>query len=112
MPATPRLRRPFLALRHRQHPPPDVIRQRQQTEADRSRLVTLSQAAALFLQSRRLAATTLAGFQWSLDRHFPDWLDRPLAEITRRDAFEKHKLLTKKHGPYGANGAHGGLAAF
>lgn len=79
--------------------------QRQQTEADRSRLVTLSQAAALFLQSRRLAATTLAGFQWSLDRHFPDWLDRPLAEITRRDAFEKHKLLTTKHGPYGANGA-------
>lgn len=35
--------------------------------------------------------------------HLGDWLDRPLREITRTEARERHELLTERSGPYAAN---------
>jgi hypothetical protein len=45
---------------------------RKEQELAVAQAFTLRQAAELYLQSRRLAATTLANFHWGLDHHFSD----------------------------------------
>ena len=39
----------------------------------------------------------------SLDLHLKDWLDAPLAAITRADAIDRHRRMSKKRGPVVAN---------
>jgi len=36
-------------------------------------------------------------------KHLSDWTARPLADISRTDARERHEILTKRSGPYVAN---------
>lgn len=37
------------------------------------------------------------------EKHFSEWMDRPLAAITRTDVRERHELLSEKSGVYLAN---------
>lgn len=49
---------------------------------------------------------TVKGYQDHMDQHFGDWLDRPLARLGRNPQLvaERHDAVTKKAGPYAANG--------
>jgi integrase len=50
---------------------------------------------------------TIAGYRDHVERLLKEWLDRPLAELAEhpRCVAQKHDDLTKRHGPYAANGA-------
>ncbi|HEY0441886.1 MAG TPA: integrase arm-type DNA-binding domain-containing protein, partial [Xanthobacteraceae bacterium] len=65
---------------------------------------------------------TIAEYEHKVVRHLSDWLERPLAEITRQDAMDKHAAITERRtvvgrpspagagraratAPYAANGA-------
>lgn len=47
---------------------------------------------------------SIADLQYRLENYLTDWLDRPLASITRTEVRERHKRIGKKNGPYMANG--------
>lgn len=47
---------------------------------------------------------SIADLQYRLENYLTDWLERPLASITRTEVRERHKRIGKKNGPYMANG--------
>ena len=50
---------------------------------------------------------TIENYRDHMERLFKDWLDNPLARLGRQPNFvvERHDKITKKNGPYIANGA-------
>lgn len=50
---------------------------------------------------------TIAGYRDHVERLLKEWLDRPLAELAEHPqrVAQKHDELTRRHGPYAANGA-------
>jgi integrase len=73
-------------------------------QAELSRSITLQQAADLYLDSSKSrAAKTIKGFKDAMRLHLRDWLNKPLAEITRQMVYDRHKRVGKKRGTYAAN---------
>jgi integrase len=80
------------------------INPNEQKRASLSRSITLQQAADLYLESPKpRAAKTIEGFKDGIRLHLKDWLNKPLAEITRKMVYDRHKRIGKKSGPYAAN---------
>ncbi len=50
------------------------------------------------------APRSIADLEYRMKNYLADWLDRPLASITRTEVRERHKRIGKKNGPYMANG--------
>jgi integrase len=56
---------------------------------------------------------TIEGYRDHVERLLKDWLDTPLAELARKPRLiaDKHDQLTRRNGPYAANGAMRSLRA-
>lgn len=50
------------------------------------------------------APRSIADLEYRLENYLADWLDRPLAGITRSEVRERHNRIGKRNGPYMANG--------
>jgi hypothetical protein len=80
-----------------------VARQRAQTAGG----MTLRQAWDLYQQALKKlnrSPATLADYQFKIDCHMSDWLDRPLVEITRDVCNRRHTKIGEQSGKYMANG--------
>jgi integrase len=76
--------------------------------------MTLRDAWKLYeghLDAKERSPTTKAGYLLLLETHCADWLDRPLAEITREAADTRHKRIGLQRGRYAANGTMRALRA-
>jgi integrase len=77
-----------------------------QKRAAQGRSITLQEAVGLYLESAKpRGARTIEGYKDSLRLHLKDWLDKPLAEISRKMVYGRHQRIGKKAGHYAANGA-------
>jgi integrase len=80
------------------------INPNKQKLAAQGRSITLQEAADLYLGGNKLRAVkTIKGFGDAMRLHMRDWLDTPLAEITRKMVRDRHQRIGKKSGPYAAN---------
>jgi integrase len=80
------------------------INPNQQKRAAQGRSITLQQATDLYLDGNKpRAAKTVKGFKDAMRLHLRDWLDTPLAEITRQMVYARHQRIGKKSGNYAAN---------
>jgi len=80
------------------------INPNQQKRAAQGRSITLQEAVDLYLGGNKpRAAKTIKGFSDSMRLHLKDWLDTPLAEITRKMVYNRHRRIGKISGPYAAN---------
>jgi hypothetical protein len=71
--------------------------------------ITLRQAWARYrvaLERKNRSEATIAGYADHVERMLKDWLDKPLKELGDNPALvsQRHDELTKKAGPYAANG--------
>lgn len=69
--------------------------------------LTLRKAMQEYVGGMRNAGRSprsIADLEYRLENYLTDWLDRPLANITRTEVRERHKRIGKKNGPYMANG--------
>ena len=71
--------------------------------------VTLGQAwerYQLAMTRKGRSNRTIASYEDHVSRLLADWCDRPVAELGARPALvaERHDLITRRHGPYIANG--------
>ena len=82
------------------------------TESEISTLADQWQEYEATLRTRERSNRTIADFVYDL-RYFRDWQHLSLEEIgaNRKGVRERHKQITKKHGPYIANRAMRGLRA-
>ncbi|RWA85909.1 integrase family protein [Mesorhizobium sp.] len=64
-----------------------------------------------YLVAKERSPRTGAGYRADLQRYCSDWLDRPMAEITRTDANARHHLIGGKHGKSAANATMRALRA-
>ena len=82
------------------------INPNEQKRAAHSRSITLREAADLYLQGNKpRAAKTIKGFRDAMRLHLKDWLATPLAEITRKMVYDRHRRIGQTSGPYAANAA-------
>ena len=89
----------------------DPVEQKRKATADN---MTLREAWALYethLAAKERSPRTGAGYWQSIQRYCSDWLDRPLFEITRTAARERHIHIGKNNGKYAANGTMRALRA-
>lgn len=56
---------------------------------------TLREVFASYQQTRDLKASTVADYRESLETSFPDWLDKPMTEITERMVQDRHAKRSK-----------------
>ena len=76
----------------------------EQKRAAQGRSITLQEAADLYLQSNKpRAVKTISGFRDAMRLHLKDWLATPLAEITRKIIYDRHRRIGNVSGPYAAN---------
>lgn len=80
------------------------INPNEQKRAAQGRSITLQEAADLYLQSNKpRAEKTIKGFRDAMRLHLKDWLATPLAEITRKMIYDRHRRIGDISGPYAAN---------
>ena len=80
------------------------INPNEQKRAAQGRSITLQDAADLYLQSNKpRAAKSIKGFRDAMRLPLKDWLAPPLAEITRKMIYDRHRRIGKISGPYAAN---------
>jgi integrase len=66
--------------------------------------VTLREVHAAYMKARKnLAASTTRDYHRLVNVYVPDWLDRPMATITKDDIEERHAAIGKRSGPAQAN---------
>ncbi|KZX81812.1 hypothetical protein A3715_18825, partial [Oleiphilus sp. HI0009] len=72
--------------------------------AEQKSKLTLREVYADYLKYRgsKLKASTIAQYENALDKHFVDWADSPMVEITRDKVSERHLQISKKS-PSAAN---------
>lgn len=73
-----------------------------------ARGVTLDEAIGYHqaaMRAKRCAGRSIATIREESERHLADWLDRPLASISRNECAQRHERITEKAGPYAANRA-------
>ena len=69
--------------------------------------LTLSKAMHDYIRGMKNAGRaprSIADLEYRLENYLADWLDRPLAGITRAEVRERHNRIGKRNGPYMANG--------
>jgi integrase len=79
-----------------------VVRKREETAGG----MTLRQAWGLYqkhLDAKDRSKVTRDGYQAKIDCHLADWLDRPLASISRQETSERHREIGET-AKYSANG--------
>jgi integrase len=80
------------------------INPNQEKQAATARSASLGSAAELYLAAAKpRSPKTISGFKDAMRLHLSDWLDKPLAEITRQMVYDRHRQIGKKSGPYAAN---------
>lgn len=80
------------------------INPNEQRRAAQGRSITLRESVDLYLGGNKSrAAKTIKGFNDAMRLHLKDWLDTPLAEITRKMVFSRHQRIGNKSGTYAAN---------
>lgn len=80
------------------------INPNEQKRAAQGHSITLQAAADLYLQSNKTRAEkTIKGFRDAMRLHLKDWLPTPLAKITRKMTYDRHRRIGKLSGPYAAN---------
>lgn len=92
----------------------DGVSPRDSEKAYRAEDMTLRKAWELYqtrLTAKKRAPRTGAGYWRNLNRYCEDWVDRPIIEITRVIAHERHRMITEAHGPYAANATMKALRA-
>ncbi len=57
------------------------------------------------MAAKDCAKSSIQSIQEELERHLGDWLDRPLAELTKNECAKRHLRLTEEAGPIAANRA-------
>lgn len=75
-------------------------------DGDRAATLTLGEAIKMHVENmRRLkrSVRSITCFETESKKFFKDWLERPLASITREDCRNRHDTLTKKHGLFSGN---------
>lgn len=71
-----------------------------------ARTVTLRRVWADYQQSRRsLKASTIKDYDRKINRCFGDWLDLPVATITKDMVEERHRAISETNGPRGSGEA-------
>ena len=68
--------------------------------------MTLAEAIEVHLRAMRAkdcAPRSMEAFVEECARHLADWLDRPLASLSRNEVAVRHEELTERCGPYLAN---------
>lgn len=78
----------------------------QQKREEAVRGVTLEQAIEWHQDAMRAddcAPRSISDVRYELERHVPDWLRRPLAEVTRNECATRHARITQRSGKYQAN---------
>jgi integrase len=79
--------------------------------------ITLRDALELFLAQPTgrgglpRSLRTLKDYRYTIERYLEDWLDRPLADITRRDVYEKHQNIAQQIGSGSKKFKNGGTCA-
>jgi integrase len=89
----------------------DPVEEKHKTTADN---MTLRQAWALYqghLAAKERSPVTRAGYWLLIQCHLSDWLDRPLVEITRQAARDRHVHIGEERGKYSANATMRALRA-
>jgi integrase len=66
---------------------------------------TLRQALEMHLASKPHSPRTVQEYRDKLRLHFGDWLDKPLAGLSRKAVKERHQQITRERGAYAANGS-------
>lgn len=72
------------------------INPNKEAQASQSQTVTLKDGLALHLKSMKAkgrSKRTTDDYEYRMTRYLPDWLDRPLASITRTEARERHHKI-------------------
>jgi integrase len=79
------------------------IEQRRQARIDAKRAevrgITLAGALKLYegtLRAKGRAARTIEDYRYLLEKYLPDWMDRPLADITRKDVRLRHESIVRE----------------
>lgn len=83
------------------------INANEQTRKATANGMTLRDAWTLYerhLDAKGRSESTRAGYLSWLNSHLKDWLDKPLAEITREAVNERHNFIGTNNGKYSANG--------
>lgn len=62
-----------------------------QARDEQARAVTLRQAFELYLKTRQLKPNTVHDYRRAMKETFEDWMDRPLAAITKDQVAQRHK---------------------
>src|SRR3546814_6425699 len=73
---------------------------------------TLAQALQLHLDGKTRSERTVADYRDTIDRYLSDWKALPIATLSRPEVRQRHRRITKAHGPYAANKAMRVLRAF
>ncbi|PSV43598.1 tyrosine-type recombinase/integrase [Photobacterium indicum] len=58
--------------------------------------VTLDKVLSDYLKARDLKPTTSKGYESKVKRNLPEWLDRPLADLTEQRIAEAHASISKR----------------
>lgn len=61
--------------------------------------ITLREAVDLHLAARERTPRTTESYKYQVDQYLSDWLDRPLAELTRAEVRDRHRKLSERSGP-------------
>jgi integrase len=67
--------------------------------------ITLERVWRDYRHSRKLAPGTIFNYDKWLKAYLGDWIDKPIALITKDDVEKRHYEITNKSGPYAANSA-------
>ena len=74
------------------------INPNEEKKKSRTRGVTLCDAWEMHeytLRSKKRSQKTIDGYEYCINHYLNDWIDRPLAEISRKDVNERHKKIAE-----------------
>ena len=82
----------------------DGVNPTQRARAEQKSKLTLREVCADYIKYRgsKLKESTVAQYENALDKHFSDWADKPLMDISRDKVSERHLRISKKS-PSAAN---------
>lgn len=75
-----------------------------QYQKNKANTMTVSEALEEYLHDRKTVRDITAdGYRGNLRLYLADWMDRPLASITKTDVLERHRIIGNTKGPSAAN---------
>lgn len=79
------------------------VQEQQRREHERFTLRQALENHISFMRSKHCADRSIETVRDEVTRLLPDWLDRPLIEIRRKDCIERHRTITDSKRPVSAN---------